>query len=286
MTIYQTSKSKLLETVTSVLAMNIQQKKIFCDIPDKPPYKPHYVPRLLVLINGEQTAMFSKDGQITKTTISGPLLHFCSRDALLRKYINGTPYRALSFSYYPGYIRAMEINCDGITPPPTANDIFVHSSESLCEGGFKLIELISSLYNCNQIKAAEDLLVPLLRLTMDTLSKSSQSPVKAVGAIWGTLCLSLRNHCHEQCSRRDLARWLRITPGYVSILCKKHSGKSFSDLKLSFQFEQAEKLLHSSNMNIEEIALACGFNSSNYFVRQFKKNYKITPGAYRKKHIV
>ena len=180
----------------------------------------------------------------------------------------------------------MEINCDGITPPPTANDIFVHSSESLCEGGIKLIELISSLYNCNQIKAAEDLLVPLLRLTMATLSKSSQSPVKEVGAIWGTLCLSLRNHCHEQCSRRDLARWLRITPGYVSILCKKYSGKSFSDLKLSFQFEQAEKLLQSSNMNIEEIALACGFNSSNYFVRQFKKNYKITPGAYRKKHIV
>ena len=282
MTPYQISKSKLLEAIDAVLAMDIKQKKLFCDTPYPAPYKSHCVPRLLVLISGEQTARFCKDGKITHATISGPLLHFCARDSLLHKYINGTPYRALSFSYYPGYIRAMEINCDSITPPPTANDIFVHSSESLCEGGFKLIELISSLYNCNQIKAAEDLLVPLLRLTMDTLSKSSQSPVKAVGAIWGTLCLSLRNHSHEQCSRRDLARWLRITPGYVSILCKKHSGKSFSELKLAFQFEHAEKLLQSSNLNIEEIALSCGFSSSNYFIRQFKNPYGLTPGEYRK----
>lgn len=282
MTIYQTSKSKLLETIDAVLAMDIKQKKLFCDTPYPAPYKSHCVPRLLVLISGEQTARFSKDGKITHATISGPLLHFCARDSLLHKYINGTPYRALSFSYYPGYIRAMEINCDGITAPPTADDIFFHSTEPLCKEGFQLIELISRLYNCNQIEAAEDLLVPLLRLTIDTLSKSEQSPAKKVGVIWGTLCMALRNHCHEQCNRSDLAAWLRITPGYVSILCKKHSGKSFSELKLSFQFEHAEKLLLSSNLNIEEIALSCGFSSSNYFIRQFKSTYGVTPGEYRK----
>ena len=263
--------------------MNIQHKRIFCDIPEKLPCRPHYVPRLLVLIRGEQTAIFSQEGKITRATITGPLLHFCARDALLRKYTNGINYQALSFSYYPAYIRAMEINCDGITPPPTANDIFFHSSEPLCQEGFQLIDLIDSLYKCNQIKAAEDLLIPLLRLTIDALTQSQQKPAKKEGGVWGRLCRTLQTHCHEHCGRKDLAQWLRITPGYVSILCKKYSGKSFSDLKLSFQFEQAEKLLQSSNMNIEEIALSCGFNSSNYFVRQFKKNYKITPGAYRKK---
>ena len=98
---------------------------------------------------------------------------------------------------------------------------------------------------------------------------------------WTRICYLLQTHCHEAISRSQLAKMLRITPEYVSNLCKNHSGKSFSELKLAYQLERAEKLLNNTDLNIEEIALNCGFNSSNYFIRRFKSVYGVTPNTFR-----
>ena len=282
MTDYQEPQSKIIEAAKEVLAMNIESKKLFFGMPENYPYSLHYVPRLLVLINGQQDARFCQNGKLTRMTFTGPLIHYCSRNALLKKYPCSTPYKAISFSYFGDYIRSMVINFDGIHPPPAANDIFYHTTEPLCEDGLKLIELIDSLHELNEDTAAGELLQPLLRLTITALEKSTASPVKRENRVWKWICCHLRNHSHEPFTRHELAKILQITPGYVSILCKKYSGKSFSELKLSFQFEHAEKLLEETNLNIEEIALNSGFNSSNYFVRRFKRIYGVTPGMYRK----
>ena len=42
------------------------------------------------------------------------------------------------------------------------------------------------------------------------------------------------------------------------------------------------KLLKEDNLSITDIAVKCGFNDSNYFSRQFKKHYGVTPSELRK----
>ena len=54
--------------------------------------------------------------------------------------------RMLSFSYYPGYIRAMHVNFDGINQPPTELDVFFHTLEPLPEAGMKLLETIDKMH--------------------------------------------------------------------------------------------------------------------------------------------
>ena len=72
----------------------------------------------------------------------------------------------------------------------------------------------------------------------------------------------LREHCTENISRSDLGKIFEIAPGYVSELCKKHTGISLSDVKLKYQLEHAENLLLNSRLSVDEIAYESGFSSS------------------------
>lgn len=50
----------------------------------------------------------------------------------------------------------------------------------------------------------------------------------------------------------------------------------------SLRLRLAKKLLLESDEPVTQIAIACGFNSSGYFARVFKKDTGMTPSAYRK----
>lgn len=45
----------------------------------------------------------------------------------------------------------------------------------------------------------------------------------------------------------------------------------------------ANKLLATSDIRVCDLAYECGFTSPDYFIRLYKRNFGITPGAYRKK---
>ncbi len=50
------------------------------------------------------------------------------------------------------------------------------------------------------------------------------------------------------------------------------------------RMEKASELLRNSKANVSEVAFASGFNDSNYFVRQFRKHFGITPGRFKRLH--
>ena len=50
----------------------------------------------------------------------------------------------------------------------------------------------------------------------------------------------------------------------------------------AIRMRHACSMLKSSDMNVTEISVQCGFNDPNYFSRIFKKNMGITPLQYRK----
>lgn len=56
-------------------------------------------------------------------------------------------------------------------------------------------------------------------------------------------------------------------------------GNDLTDCRLS----HAKSLLRSGSQSVEEIASLCGFHSSAYFIRMFKRSENMTPLEYRKK---
>ena len=243
----------------------------------------HYVPRLLVLLAGQSRITYREKGGEVTEIIPAPAFFYCARSGQLT--IGGGsgqfPSQTLSFSYYPTYIRAMMIDYDGIHQPPTARDVFYHTAGPLSAPGWKLLELLDALHDARDDDSARELLPMLCRLTLRDLESSSAAPVLMVRKLWDEINTFLREHRNEKITRGDVAKLFRVSPGYVSELCKKYAADSFSDLKLRYQLEHAENLLLHTRLNVDEIAGRSGFSCANYFIRRFKSVYGTTPHVYR-----
>ena len=79
----------------------------------------------------------------------------------------------------------------------------------------------------------------------------------------------------------SLAENLNISPFYLSKILKKHTGKNYTDLIAELRINKAKELLIKTDMSIKEITYATGFNSQNYFTKNFKKIVGLTPTEYK-----
>lgn len=81
----------------------------------------------------------------------------------------------------------------------------------------------------------------------------------------------------------ELAEQLDLTPGYLSALMKKYTGKTFSEYLTYLRIEQAKKLLRETHDKIYAVAIAVGYEDAFYFSRIFKRETGMTPGDWRKR---
>lgn len=64
----------------------------------------------------------------------------------------------------------------------------------------------------------------------------------------------------------------------------KDQGISPVQFLTHLRLESAMNLLLNTELSIDKIAEECGFSSSNYFTKVYKKVMRMTPGEYRKQH--
>lgn len=80
----------------------------------------------------------------------------------------------------------------------------------------------------------------------------------------------------------DIAKREFLSIYYLSRYIKKTCGLSFSELVTIARCEEAERLLGTSNKNMDEIALEVGFSNRKHFAASFKRWFHMTPSAYRR----
>lgn len=90
---------------------------------------------------------------------------------------------------------------------------------------------------------------------------------------------------HQKCSCADFAEELYISTRQLDRIANKHYGKSFHKLIVDRRFDFAEKLLITTDMTVEQVAVMAGFGSNASFYREFKKRYGCTPMAFRKRKL-
>ncbi len=82
-------------------------------------------------------------------------------------------------------------------------------------------------------------------------------------------------------SLSTVAGYLNTNATYLSKLFKDSLGTNFNDYLNLYRIEKAKSMLCNSDIKIEAVAVATGFNSQQNFIRVFKKCEGITPGHYR-----
>ena len=80
----------------------------------------------------------------------------------------------------------------------------------------------------------------------------------------------------------DLAAQFHYSPEYASRLIKQVTGQTFIQLLTSVRMENAEQLLRDTSLPIADVASAVGYESSEHFIRTFRKHVGQTPSAYRR----
>lgn len=93
----------------------------------------------------------------------------------------------------------------------------------------------------------------------------------------------LSKHYTEDHNVQDLANKVCLSPSRLSHLFKEQVGDSIIETLMKYKLKQAEKLLQYTLRPITEIALGVGFNSPDYFSRQFASYYGVSPSQYRKR---
>jgi 2-isopropylmalate synthase len=79
----------------------------------------------------------------------------------------------------------------------------------------------------------------------------------------------------------DMAAEFHLSEPYISKYIKEKSGKTFGDLVVQARMKKARTLLRNSNMTVENVAYAAGYQNVEHFNRQFRKKYNMTPVEYR-----
>lgn len=111
-------------------------------------------------------------------------------------------------------------------------------------------------------RGGERTLDPRIQATLDTIARDFADPF----------------------TLEALAARVHLSPSRLSHLFKEQVGDSIVAVLTGYRLKQAEKLLIYTVRPITEIALSVGFNSSDYFARQFMRYYGQGPLQYRKLH--
>ncbi len=80
-----------------------------------------------------------------------------------------------------------------------------------------------------------------------------------------------------------LAAAQNINPSYLSTLFKRETGQTVTDYILSERMNLAIRLLESTRLQIQTVALHCGILDVQYFSKLFKKHTGMPPKEYREK---
>ncbi|SKA75383.1 transcriptional regulator, AraC family [Caloramator quimbayensis] len=89
------------------------------------------------------------------------------------------------------------------------------------------------------------------------------------------------NYTDPSISLEEIAEKMKLSPSYLRVLFKEIEGKSLSTFINEVRFENAKKLLETTDLTVAEIAERVGFSNNNYFYTAFKKFYGVSPNQYR-----
>lgn len=83
----------------------------------------------------------------------------------------------------------------------------------------------------------------------------------------------------------ELSVELNLSKKHIITQFKKETNTTHMSYLKKLRLKQASILLSGTNLTVQNISFSVGIPDSNYFIKQFKKVYGVTPHSYRKTFI-
>lgn len=154
----------------------------------------------------------------------------------------------------------------------------------------KVNELVQEIYRCfrNQplcyemmIQRDVSCIFEYIYSNMNSLPRHKSNRIQLIHQIRLQKMLDfIYSHYSEHISLEDIARAANVSRSEAGRCFKNFMNSSPIEILLQHRLQTAQQMLAERICTVEEISHACGFNSVNYFSRQFKSKYGTTPGKY------
>lgn len=76
-----------------------------------------------------------------------------------------------------------------------------------------------------------------------------------------------------------------MTVRELGAVFRRHTGQTFSDYLADKRIALAKDLLRDLTLNIKEVGDRVGYHAPGYFARQFRRKTRMTPRAWRERHL-
>lgn len=119
----------------------------------------------------------------------------------------------------------------------------------------------------------------VLTLRFNDLPKTEETRIQINGQVrLRKMMTYIYENYADPVTLEDIAKSADISRSEAGRCFRTYMGCSPVDALIQHRLQTAHRLLSEGTHTLEQISYACGFNSANYFSRQFKKRYGISPG--------
>jgi AraC-like DNA-binding protein len=121
------------------------------------------------------------------------------------------------------------------------------------------------------------LLIDIARLASDVVGDLRRSGEPLLAEVFTVI----DRHLGEPLSLRDVARELGMTPGHLTTVVRRRTGRTVQEWIIERRMAEARSLLADTDMPVGEIARRIGISDPGYFSRLFRRTHGTSPRQWR-----
>jgi AraC-like DNA-binding protein len=122
------------------------------------------------------------------------------------------------------------------------------------------------------------LLVDVARLAADVVGDLRLQDEPLLAEVFDVI----EERFHEPISLRDVASAVSLSPGHLTTVVRRKTGRTVQEWIAERRLAQARRLLVETDLAVEEVGGRVGYVDPSYFVRVFRRAHDVTPLAWRR----
>ncbi|MEV6493990.1 AraC family transcriptional regulator, partial [Actinoplanes sp. NPDC051633] len=121
------------------------------------------------------------------------------------------------------------------------------------------------------------LLVAMARLSTDVADQLRSSDEPLLGAVFDVI----ERRYHEPISLADVAADLALTPGHLTTVVRRKTGRTVQQWIAQRRMQQARVLLTETGLTVAAISRRVGYPDVSYFIKRFRAEHTLSPARWR-----
>ena len=93
----------------------------------------------------------------------------------------------------------------------------------------------------------------------------------------------IEEHYQEPISLATVAASLGLTPGHLTTVVRRKTGRSVQRWITERRMAEARRLLRQTDLTVEAVATLAGYRQPSFFIKHFRRDHVVTPATWRRR---